>query len=208
MAVLQNPLIGRARKSIGAVTFSTWRGLNVGRTKPVNVRQSNSAASLLAQDKFKFASQFVSKIRTFLPLAYNFGIQKTSPFSDAVRYYRQFVKDNLEFDFPAMVGTSYGTGNTTAPSDTITLDGTTGLIVTQHDDGEDPRFFTEESTHSFIVYQVNGNVLGVYNNIAKGDEYPVSLVYKRAPTTGKEIKIAAKKVIKFKAGADLAGKVK
>lgn len=30
----------------------------------------------------------------------------------------------------------------------------------------------------------------------------------RNPQTGKEIKIAAKKVVKFKAGADLAGKVK
>ncbi len=30
----------------------------------------------------------------------------------------------------------------------------------------------------------------------------------RDPRTGKEIKIAAKKVVKFKAGADLAGKVK
>ena len=29
----------------------------------------------------------------------------------------------------------------------------------------------------------------------------------RNPQTGKEIKIAAKKVVKFKAGADLAGKV-
>jgi len=30
----------------------------------------------------------------------------------------------------------------------------------------------------------------------------------RNPQTGKEIKIAAKKVVKFKAGADLSGKVK
>lgn len=30
----------------------------------------------------------------------------------------------------------------------------------------------------------------------------------RNPQTGKEIKIAAKKVVKFKAGADLTGKVK
>ncbi len=30
----------------------------------------------------------------------------------------------------------------------------------------------------------------------------------RNPQTGKEIKIAAKKVVKFKAGAELAGKVK
>ena len=30
----------------------------------------------------------------------------------------------------------------------------------------------------------------------------------RNPQTGKEIKIAAKKVVKFKAGADLSGKIK
>ncbi len=37
MAILQNTLIGRSRGSIGGVTFSTWKGLNVGKSKPVSV---------------------------------------------------------------------------------------------------------------------------------------------------------------------------
>lgn len=37
MAILQNTLIGRASGSIGGVTFSTWKGLNVGKSKPVSV---------------------------------------------------------------------------------------------------------------------------------------------------------------------------
>lgn len=37
MAVTQNPLIGRSRQSAGGMTFTTWRGRNVIKTKPLTV---------------------------------------------------------------------------------------------------------------------------------------------------------------------------
>lgn len=42
MAVTQNTLIGRARGSIGGVTFSKWKGLNVAKSKPVTVANPNT----------------------------------------------------------------------------------------------------------------------------------------------------------------------
>ena len=51
MAVTQNTLIGRTRGSIGGVTFSKWKGLNVAKGKAENVQQPNTDAQLLQRDK-------------------------------------------------------------------------------------------------------------------------------------------------------------
>ena len=51
MAVTQNTLIGRTRGSIGGVTFSSWKGLNVAKGKAENVQQPNSDAQLLQRSK-------------------------------------------------------------------------------------------------------------------------------------------------------------
>jgi|GEM_PF-3159547 len=51
MAVTQNTLIGRTRGSIGGVTFSSWKGLNVAKGKAENVQQPNTDAQLLQRSK-------------------------------------------------------------------------------------------------------------------------------------------------------------
>ena len=51
MAVTQNTLIGRTRGSIGGVTFSKWKGLNVAKGKAENVQQPNTDAQLLQRSK-------------------------------------------------------------------------------------------------------------------------------------------------------------
>lgn len=42
MAVVQNTLIGKAKQSVGGTTFSTWKGINVLKSKAVSVRNPDS----------------------------------------------------------------------------------------------------------------------------------------------------------------------
>lgn len=44
MAVTQNPIIGMSRKSVGNVSFRTWRGLNIIQAKPLRVKDTYSDA--------------------------------------------------------------------------------------------------------------------------------------------------------------------
>lgn len=37
LTIVQNPLIGRAKKSLANTTFTTWKGLNVLKSKPISV---------------------------------------------------------------------------------------------------------------------------------------------------------------------------
>lgn len=47
MAVVQNTLIGKSRQSIGGATFSTWKGINVLKTKPTSVANPQSDKQMM-----------------------------------------------------------------------------------------------------------------------------------------------------------------
>jgi hypothetical protein len=47
MSVVQNPIIGRAKNKIGGVVFSTWKGINVIKGKPLSVANPKSDKQLM-----------------------------------------------------------------------------------------------------------------------------------------------------------------
>lgn len=46
MSVVQNPLIGRARQKLGGTVFSTWKGINVIKGKPLTVANPRTDAQI------------------------------------------------------------------------------------------------------------------------------------------------------------------
>lgn len=55
MAVTQNTLIGRSSGSIGGVTFSTWKGINVAKSKATSVADPKTPAQLAQRYKMTAA---------------------------------------------------------------------------------------------------------------------------------------------------------
>ena len=53
MAVPQNTLIGKTRQSVGNVTFTTWKGINVIKSKPVSVADPKTQLQLDQRAKLK-----------------------------------------------------------------------------------------------------------------------------------------------------------
>lgn len=51
-SVVSNPLIGRARGSMGGATFSTWKGLNVLKNKATSVANPQTGAQLAQRSAF------------------------------------------------------------------------------------------------------------------------------------------------------------
>lgn len=47
MSVLQNPLIGRAKQKLGGSVFSTWKGINVLKGKPLSVANPKTDKQLM-----------------------------------------------------------------------------------------------------------------------------------------------------------------
>lgn len=60
MSVTQNVLIGKSRKSMGNATFTTWKGLNVLKSKPVSVANPQTDKQLAQRSALR---QLVSMFR-------------------------------------------------------------------------------------------------------------------------------------------------
>lgn len=61
MAVVQNTLIGKSKQSVGGTTFSTWKGINVLKSKPTSVANPKSDLQLMQRSALQ---QIVSIYRT------------------------------------------------------------------------------------------------------------------------------------------------
>jgi hypothetical protein len=96
MAIVQNTLIGRARKKIGNTVFATLKGQNILRAKPLTVAQPQTPKKLMRQSAL---AQIVAMYRAnaaAIKLGYTPNKQKQSP-------YNSFASDNLRdaFDYTA-----------------------------------------------------------------------------------------------------------
>lgn len=69
MAIPQNTLIGRTRRSIGNVEFSSWKGINVMKSKPITVANPRTDLQVLQRSKL---SQIVA-IARMVSGAYQLG---------------------------------------------------------------------------------------------------------------------------------------
>jgi hypothetical protein len=113
------------RKSAGGTRFSSWRGLNIVASKPMEVRQNVTPAVQLNRNKMSLIGKMVSKLNPFVGLFYSLGISKTTPFADTVKFFRNRISDLLKFDASLFTNASFGTGNTPTPNyhiDSVAID--------------------------------------------------------------------------------------
>lgn len=93
MAVTQNTIIGRARGSVGNITFTTLRGLNIMKSKAQNAYSDPNEEQLAQNHKFSVVMFFQRSIALFVragfpkpPIgltSFNFW-QKSNPYSQIV----------------------------------------------------------------------------------------------------------------------------
>lgn len=62
MAVVQNPIIGRARGSVATTTFTTWKGLNVIKAKPITVANPSTAGQVRQRGRIRFISRLGGRV--------------------------------------------------------------------------------------------------------------------------------------------------
>jgi len=96
MASVSNPLIGKSSGSVGAVTFSTWRGINVIRTKPTTVAQPASDSRTMRQSALAGIVAIYRSIKTVVDLTFKgLAVHQSA--------YNAFASYNLKnaFDYSA-----------------------------------------------------------------------------------------------------------
>lgn len=205
MAISQNFLTGRMRKSAGGTRFSTWRGLNIVAAKPISVRQNVTPAVQLNRDKMSVAGKFGSKMNILVKAFYSLGISKTTPFADTVKFFRNRMLDSLKLNPALLANAKFGTGNT--EGNTYSVDVATAsefalttLIV-------DPAFGTDDIVSTLIIFNDTMSKFGFVTN----NDAPNASISLDPSVFGFLIgdKIAyAVKNVQFRPGNDISGKVK
>lgn len=90
MAVVQNPIVGRAKNKFGNAIFSTWKGKNVLRTKPLEVRNPRSPGQVAQRNRL---SEIVAMYRASKQ-AIDVGYKQQAV---GRTEYNAFVADNMQF---------------------------------------------------------------------------------------------------------------
>lgn len=96
MSVIQNPLIGRAKQKLGGSVFTTWKGINVLKGKPLSVANPKTDPQLMRRSAL---TQIIALART-IAAALNFGFKEQAVHKSA---FNAFVGYNLKnaFDYAA-----------------------------------------------------------------------------------------------------------
>lgn len=100
MAKTQNTLIGRSSGSVGGATFSTWKGINVLKSKPLTVANPRTRAQLNTRE------MFAALVALYRSIA---GIVKVGFASQAVKKseFNAFLSNAMKVGLPIQIGTSF-----------------------------------------------------------------------------------------------------
>ena len=205
MAISQNFLTGRMRKSAGGTRFSTWRGLNVVASKPMEVRQNVTPKVELNRSKMNVIGKMVSKMNPIVNHIYSLGIAKTTPFADTVKFFRSRIKDDLKLSSALLAGASFGTGNVPSCDYFFENVGPSGFEIGVH---YIPSIWGNDSVDSTVImFNDTCTKVGMWNiNGCISDKIYISPA-DFGFSAGDKVAFAVKPV-RFRPGADLSGKMK
>ena len=205
MAISQNFLTGRMRKSAGGTRFSTWRGLNIVASKPMEVKQNITPAVQLNRNKMSLIGKMVSKLNPYVSSFYSLGISKTTPFADTVKFFRNRLKDDLKLDASLLVNASFGTGNTPTPSYSIT--DTSLDSLTLQPSAFSPLWGDDDVQVYVIIINDACTKIGIATQTSTIDNGIVVNLGSSEFVVGDKIAVCVKPV-KTRPGTDLSGTVK
>lgn len=131
MALVQNPIIGRARNKFGNAIFSTWRGKNTLRTKPLEVANPNTILQQRNRLRLRYLSERAAQFQktiSFVFASVAIGVTERNVFTS--RNYPNF--SDLPDTSPAAVSFQLGQLKLSlenAPANTITSVSSTGFEI-------------------------------------------------------------------------------
>ncbi len=218
MAIVQNPITGRTKKAFGTAVFSKQFGNNTMRTKAMDVKNPRTEGQVKQRNKF---STIVDLIRQVLPLineVYAGSLTKMSPYNKitSINVKNAFVGEPPVLDHTLVVLCDF-VGSTVQ---NVTLTGQDDQVM---DITWDPATVDADELASlltFVIFNCDTNKAMIFTDVAARGVGSASVTvpsdWVGAQTalhvvTSDASQILAgkpKKIVKYKAGADLTSIVK
>jgi hypothetical protein len=179
MAIIQNPLIGRARKSLGNTTFATWKGLNILKQKIFEPKkQTISDAVALNRAKMQLIGRTIGFISGFAKSIYPLGTTKTTAFAEIIKTFRMLIQGTLgalKFLVTDLVGTSFGSENTGGIFYTAGASAGSILKLTQDPITSNPLLLVADAKVTFFVINEDGTQCVYFDIGSSGSDTTVNL---------------------------------
>jgi len=210
MAVVQNPIIGRARGSVATTTFTTWKGLNVIKAKPISVANPKSEGQVQQRGRLRFISRLSRRVGALIRRNYAIlAVGKTS--------FNAFAQDNFSrFDSVNAVGLAFPSTQQLRVNQMRFSPSNLDLTIAFNQVNDDTRTFTlpvGRTANEFVITLVNvrkdaertavfsdemisvdnafAPVAGLYTVDTGGDDSVYLVFYERATRLSKQFFIAS-----------------
>lgn len=218
MAIVQNPITGRTRKSFGTAVFSKQFGNNTMRTKPIQVKNPKTKGQVTQRKKFSTIVELIKQVLPVINDVYAGSITNMSPFNKivSINLKSAFTGTPPELDHTKVVLCTFN-GSTVDELSVTALPNQVMKI-----DWEPATSNIDElaSPISFIMFNCTSNEAAYFPDAALRSIGTANLTVPKtwvgALTTihvittdfNQVLSNEPKKIIKFKPGADLANVVK
>lgn len=218
MAIVQNPITGRTKKKFGTAVFSKQFGKNVMRSKPIEVKNPQTEGQVTQRNKFATTVFLVKQVLPLINDVYAGSLRKMSPFNKitSINVKNAFTGDPPVIDHTKIVLCDFE-GSTL---NNVSLTGQPNQVM---DIAWDPNTQNPDELASlltFVLFNCTTNRAMIYPDVATRADGSASVVTPsdwvdaltalHVVTTDytQFVSNMPKRVVKFKAGSDLASKVK
>lgn len=210
MAIIQNPVIGRARKQAGGMVFSKMYDKNVMRSKPAQVTPSNTTKQ---QGQRNFIALLTAYTKGLTPdnlisLYPNKPAQRSrySEFQKQLAFGRDVSETSANVDFAVIP--SIGNGPDPVFRDLVLSKSSTDVAIEWAYDATNP-FFSSDSKMSALIFNTDLNESVFLSDVANYQSGQIVLDYPNGWLQSQNIFAYVQgKTVKFKPGSELSSNCK
>jgi len=163
MSVVQNPFIGRARQKAGGMVFSTWKGINVLKTKPLTVANPKTDKQLMRRSAL---SQIVAIARA-ITAAINLGFKEQAVQKSAFNAFTGYNLRNA-FNYTTPPTAAIQETNLLVSQGTITSQPMTSIVI---DKSENEAQLQWDEQSAQPGQSASDIVATVFHNVTKNKWY-------------------------------------
>jgi hypothetical protein len=218
MAIVQNPITGRTRKAFGTAVFSKSYGNNTMRTKPMEVKNPRTDGQVRQRNKFSTTVELVRQVLPLINEVYAGSLTTMSPFNKitSINVKNAFVGEPPELDHTLVVLCDFAGSSV----ENVTLTGQDDQVMDIAWDPATTNSADLASLLTFVVFNCTTNKAMIFRDAVARSAGSASVTLPsdwvgaqtalHVVTSESEVLLAGKpkKIVKYKAGADLTSIVK
>lgn len=160
MAIVQNPIIGRSRKSLANTTFTTYKGQNVIKSKALTVANPRTAGQVSQRNIFKEVVAFARPLLPLIKISFKEAATRMSEYNAFVSANVKATKAAGSIGAAVLTGTlQFAKGTIGKVVDGLAIAGAGDAVSVTWTNNSDGVTALDSDKLAFIILDADGVVL-------------------------------------------------